>query len=265
ATAIAEHAPEASHSGIHVALAAERLGTFMGIPITNTLITAWVVMAVLITLAWLVRRKLSLVPGKLQLLFEEVIEFIHGFVRDTLENDSLARKVLPLLLTLFLFIFFSNALEFVPGVGSVGFYHPDPAGHGETFHPLFRSVNTDLNVTLALTIIVVLVIEFLGIITLGFFAYAGKFINFSSPVNFFVGIIELVGELARLVSFSFRLFGNIFAGEVLIGVAIFFLPYIVPSGLIAFELFVGFVQAAIFTLLTLFFIKLAVTDPHAAH
>ncbi len=264
-TALVEHAPEAAHTGIHVVLAAERLGSFMGIPITNTLITAWVVMAILIGLAFMVRRRLSLVPGKLQLVFEEVIEFIHGFVRDTLENDTLARKVLPLLLTLFLFIFFCNALEFVPGIGSVGFYQPDPAGHGEVFHPLFRSVNTDLNVTLALTLIVVLVIEFLGIITLGFFTYAGKFINFSSPVNFFVGIIELVGELARLVSFSFRLFGNIFAGEVLIGVATFFVPYILPSGLMAFELFVGFVQAAIFTLLTLFFIKLAVTNPHEAH
>lgn len=264
-TMLAEHAGEAAHSGIHVALAAERLGSFMGVPVTNTLITAWVVMAILIAVAWMVRRRIALVPGKLQLIFEEIITFVHGFVRDTLENDRLARKVLPLLLTLFLFIFFCNALEFTPGIGSIGFYQPDPSGHGDVFHPLFRSVNTDLNVTLALTIIVVLVIEFLGIVTLGFFSYAGKFINFSSPVNFFVGIIELVGELARLVSFSFRLFGNIFAGEVLVGVATFFVPYILPSGLMAFELFVGFVQAAIFTLLTLFFIKLAVMDPHAAH
>lgn len=257
---VSEHAGEAAHGGgIHVALAAEKLGTFLGIPVTNTLITAWLVMAVLITLAFLVRRKLSLVPGRLQLLVEEVISFMHGFVRDTLQNDTYARKFLPLLLTLFLFIFFSNAMEFLPGVGSLQ-YHTD---HGTV--PLLRSVNTDLNVTLALTLIVVFVIELSGILALGVFRYAGKFINFSSPVNFFVGLVELVGELARLVSFSFRLFGNIFAGEVLIGVAVFFVPYILPSGLIAFELFVGFVQAAIFTLLTLFFIKLAITDPHEAH
>ncbi|MEK7628346.1 MAG: F0F1 ATP synthase subunit A [Patescibacteria group bacterium] len=254
-----EVAHTAREGGIHVALAAERLGTFIGIPITNTLVTSWVVMVVLIGLAFFVRRSLSVRPGNLQLVFEELITAVHTFIRDTLESDSQARRFLPLLLTLFLFIFVSNALEFLPGIGSLGFYR------GEEFVPLLRSVNTDLNVTLALTVIAVVVIEVSGVMALGFFKYTSKFLNFSSPVNFFVGFVELVSEVARLVSFSFRLFGNIFAGEVLIGVVSYFVPYILPSGLMAFELFVGFVQAAIFTLLTLFFIKLATTDVEHAH
>jgi F-type H+-transporting ATPase subunit a len=177
---------------------------------------------------------------------------VYDFSAETLESRALARRFLPLLLTLFLFIFISNAMEFTPGIGSILFEGM----------PLFRSVNTDLNVTLALAVIAVIVIEIAGIMALGLWRYAGKFINFSSPINFVVGIIELVSELSRFVSFSFRLFGNIFAGEVLLGVIGYFVPYFLPVPMMAFELFVGFVQAAVFPLLTLFFIKLAIAAPH---
>src|SRR5262249_14822680 len=121
----------------------------------------------------------------------------------------------------------------------------------------------------ALAMISFILIEITGIITIGFFKYAGKFITFRGTsisnrlLNFVVGIIELISELSRLVSFSFRLFGNVFAGEVLIAVATFFLPYILPVPLMAFEMFIGFVQAAVFALLTLFFIKIAIAEPHA--
>jgi F-type H+-transporting ATPase subunit a len=218
-------------------------------------VTSWAVILILVTIAILARRSLRMVPGRFQALLEMGYEFMFNFIADTLESKELARKFFPFLVTLFLFIFAANLLEFLPGVGSIGFFGP------EGFIPLFRSVNTDLNVTLALTIISVLTIEIMGVVTLGILRYGGKFINFSSPLNFVVGLIELVSELARLVSFSFRLFGNIFAGEVLIAVVAFFVPYILPVPLMAFEMFVGLVQAAIFTLLTLFFIKLAITAP----
>lgn len=253
ATTTAAHAGEAGHeTGIHIALAAERLGTFLGIPITNTLITSWIVMLLLAVLAWWVGRRISLVPGRLQTLVEEMLSFVYNYIKETLESEKMATRFFPLLMTLFLFIFVANAIEFTPGIGSL-LYEGDP---------LLRSVNTDLNVTLALTIIAVIVIEITGVVALGFFRYASKFLNFSSPVKFVVGLIELISEIARLVSFSFRLFGNIFAGEVLIAVVVFFIPFLVPVPLMAFEVFVGFVQAAIFTLLTLFFIKLAVMEPH---
>jgi F-type H+-transporting ATPase subunit a len=198
-------------------------------------------------------------------LLEALFEYVYDFVAETLGSRELARKYFPLLTTIFLFIFTSNLLEFTPGIGSIGIFR----SWGGEFVPLFRSVNTDLNVTLALTIIVIIVIEMAGIMTFGLFRYAGKFVNFHGHsigerlLNFVVGIIELVSELSRFISFSFRLFGNIFAGEVLLAVASYFVPYKLPVPLMAFEMFIGFIQAVVFSMLTLFFIKMAITDPHA--
>ncbi len=255
---VVEHAAVAVHdTGIHIMpLAAERLGDFHGIPINNTLITSWAVMLILITLAFFVGRSIKMVPGKVQLIFETIIDFVYEYMTETFEDRKLARIFLPLVLTLFLFIFFANSLQFTPGIGSIGIWQDD------TLVPLFRSVNTDLNVTLALALISFIIIELTGMFKLGLFAYAGKFISFKSPLAFIVGIIELGSELVRIVSFSFRLFGNILAGEVLIAVVAYFVPYVLPSTLMGFELFIGFVQAGIFALLTLLFIKLAVIEPH---
>lgn len=256
----AGHAAEAAHQGgIHVALAAERVGEFFGLPITNTLVMSWTVMGLFILVALFVRRNVSLVPGRLQTALEMVFGFAYDYIEGILGSRDLARRFFPLLATTFLFIWIANALEFTPGIGSIVVHH------GEESVPLLRSVNTDLNMTLALTLIAVLVIEFTGMIALGFFRYWGKFFTLRSPVATVVGLIEFVGEIARVISFSFRLFGNIFAGEVLIAVVAFFVPYILPVPLMAFEMFVGVVQAAIFTLLLLFFIKMAITDPHEAH
>lgn len=249
----AEAHPE--KAGIKVELKAHELGTVAGIPITNTLFTSLVVSALLITFGFFFKRIITLIPGKTQLFFEEIISFFQDFFEKTLEDRKLAQRYLPFLLTIFIFVALCNLMEFLPGVGSIGFF----GDHG--FVSLFHSVNTDLNMTIALTLISVITIEIAGIVALGFFRYAHKFINFSSPIAFFVGLVELVSELARLVSFSFRLFGNIFAGQVLIAVVTFFVPYILPVPIMAFEMFVGVVQAAIFMMLTLFFIKLAVT-PH---
>jgi F-type H+-transporting ATPase subunit a len=254
------HVTEGAHeAGIHVALAAERVGELWGIPITNTLIMSWIVMFLLFTVAFLVRRKLTLIPGKLQTFIEILFTFVYDFIETTLEDKTWARRIFPLLLTLFMFIALANLIEFTPGIGSITIDHD---GHSV---PLLRSMNTDLNVTLALTFIVMFVIEFAGIFALGLFKYAGKFINFSSPINFIVGLIELISELSRFISFSFRLFGNIFAGEVLIAVVSFFVPYFLPAPVMGFEMFVGLVQGAVFALLTLFFVKMAIAAPHGEH
>ena len=209
-------------SGIHVALAPEQVGTLFGLPITNTLLTSWAVIALLVVTAVVMGKSLKMVPSRFQTFLEALVEYVYDFISDTLEDRKWARRMFPLLMTLFLFIATSNLLEFTPGIGSIGLWK------GEEFLPLFRSVNSDLNVTLALAVIVVFTIEISGIIAVGLWKYAGKFINFSSPLNFIVGIIELVSELSRFVSFSFRLFGNIFAGEVLIAVVISFLPLVLP-------------------------------------
>ena len=264
-TAIVHLAEEAVHeSGIHVALAAEKLGEFFGLPITNTLVMSWAIMALLIVLAVIISRSVSLIPGRLQTALEMVFGFAYDYIESILGSRDLARRFFPILATTFLFIWIANALEFTPGVGSIIVHLPAESGHLAESVPLLRSVNTDLNMTLALTLVAVFVIEFAGMITIGFWRYWNKFFTLKSPIASVVGIIEFVSEMARVISFSFRLFGNIFAGEVLIAVVAFFVPYVLPVPLMAFEMFVGVVQAAIFTLLMLFFIKMAIT-PVAEH
>lgn len=245
--------------GINVELKATVLGHVLGLPITNSLIMTWVVMIILITFAYFFGKNLKMVPGKFQAAVEWAISGGMSYVTDTFEDSKLAQRFFPLLATIFLFIAVGNELEFVPGVGSIGFFH------NGVLTPLLRAPAADLNFTLALTIISFLTIEITGILTLGILKYGGKFVNFKSPIGFAVGLIELISNLGRLISFSFRLFGNIFAGEVLILVASFFLPYFLPVPLMAFEMFVGIVQAVVFAMLTLFFIKLAVMEPHEEH
>lgn len=244
------------NEGIKVILAPEQLGTFFGVPITNTLLMSWVVIVLLAIIAFAIGKRLKLTPSRFQTIFEWLVEFVYDYIAETLESRELARKFFPFLTTIFLFIFTANIIEFTPGIGSIGFFH------GSEFAPLLRSLNTDLNVTLALAIISFVVIEITGVVIIGLSKYGGKFLNFHGGVlGFVIGIIEFFSEIARLVAFSFRLFGNIFAGEVLIGVAIYFAPYLGPVPFMAFEVFVGFIQAAIFALLTLFFIKIAIMEP----
>lgn len=245
--------------GLHIALSAERLGYIFGFPITNTLVSAWFVMIILIIVAVIVGRKPTLVPGKVQNFFEVIFDFVIGYMTEIFGSRSRALTFFPFIATIFLFIATSNLLDFMPFFGSVGLMH------GNELVPIFHPVNTDLNVTLALAIIAVFTIEIAGIVALGFFTYASKFFNFSSPLNFTVGLIEFVSEMSRFISFSFRLFGNIFAGEVLLGVVGFFMPYVLPVPLMAFETFVGIVQAAVFAMLTLFFLKLAMAEPHGSN
>ena len=240
------------HEGIHIALKAEVLGHFFGVPITNTMLMSWIVLLVLIGLGYYVGRNLTKIPGKLQTFFETLFSFLIDYIAEVLESRTLALRFLPLIATLFLFILCGNWFGLIPGINSVTVdpsvhtaaatqVSPDPlfvraptAPEAEAVShrvSLLYPVSVDLNVTLALSIIAFLV-------------------------------IELISELARLISFSFRLFGNMFAGKTLILVTFFFVPYLVPVPLMLYEVLVGFIQASIFALLTLFFIKLAVSEAH---
>ncbi|MDB5244767.1 MAG: synthase subunit a [Parcubacteria group bacterium] len=247
------------HEGITVVLKAEQLGSVFGFPITNSLIMAWVVMAILIGFAYFFGKSLSLVPGKLQAGIEWAFEGAITYMTEVLESEKLARKFFPLIASIFFFVGLMNVIEFFPGIGSIGLWH------ASEFLPLLRTPSTDLNFTLALAMIAFFTIEVTGIAMLGFFRYAGKYVNLHSPIGFVVGLIELVSNLGRLISFSFRLFGNIFAGEVMVLVAGYFLPYFLPAPLMGFEMFIGLVQALVFAMLTLFFIKLAIAAPEGAH
>lgn len=255
------HAAETAHEGgISIHLAPEIVGHVFGVPITNTLLTVWLVMALLLLLGIVVRSNLALVPGKLQAVIEAMVEGVLTYMGDVLENKVLARKFFPLIMTIFIFILGMNWVGLLPGVTSIGLYESHEGVR--SFVPLLYPAGTDLNITIAFALISFVAIELAGVLLIGFWKYTGKFVNFKSPLGFFIGLIELLSELARLISFSFRLFGNIFAGKTLILVALFFVPLFVPVPLLAFELFVGFIQAFVFAILTLFFIKLAIEAPH---
>ncbi|HYF10600.1 MAG TPA: FoF1 ATP synthase subunit a [Candidatus Paceibacterota bacterium] len=246
--------------GLHITLGADTLGHFLGLPITNTLIPALMASVILLVLAFVVPRTLKMLPSKGQTLFETAIGGGFGYVEEVLGDRKLAERFFPLIATLFSFILVGNLLGFLPVVGSVGFFEEHDGK--STLVALLRPVNTDLNVTLALAIAAVVAIQVAGIATLGLLKYGSKFVNLHSVLGFAIGIIELFSELARFISFSFRLFGNMFAGKVMLLVATAFVPVFLPVPILVFEFLVGVIQAAIFALLTLFFIKIAVTEPH---
>jgi F-type H+-transporting ATPase subunit a len=245
--------------GLHITLAAERVGGIFGFPITNTVVTSWFIIAVLLLVAFIVGRGLKLMPGKFQNGVEMLFEYLYGYVKETLGTDKLAKRYFPLIATIFIFILSANMLDFLPIFGTF------TLAEGHERIPLFHAVSADLNTTLALAIISFFVIEFSGILTLGVLKYGSKFVNVTSgAMNFIVGLLELIGNLARLISFSFRLFGAIFAGEVLLMVIGSFVPLLLPVPLMAFEMFIGLLQAGIFAILTLAFIKIAIAEPHGS-
>lgn len=208
-------------------------------------------------------KKLSIVPGKLQSGVEAIFEGLWNVVVDVAGNERLARKFFPLVATIFFFVLFSNWVELIPGLGTVGIQH------GHEIIPFLRSSSADLNMTLAISLVAVFTVQFMGIATIGVVKYAQKFLvsPLQKPygVGTFMGLLELMGEVTRIVSFSFRLFGNIFAGEVLLIVILNLVPYIVPLPFLFLELFVGVVQAAVFSILTLVFLKMATLEPEHAH
>lgn len=250
---------------MNISLAPEALfhiGTF---PFVNTLPMAWIVMAVLMLIAFVVWATLRAVPRGAQNLVESVFESALKLMDSVTGSRALSYKFFPVVMTIFLFVLLSNLIEIVPGLGTIGLWE---VHEGKTvLVPFIRSSSADLNVTLAIALVSVLATQIMGIAVLGAFKYAGKFLvpPWKSPyiVGTFVGALELIAEAAKVVSFSFRLFGNIFAGEVLLTVALFLVPYIVPLPFLALEIFVGLVQAVVFSMLTLVFMKMATVGHEA--
>lgn len=247
---------------MEISLAAEKIGHIGSFPITNAMLTSWIGAAILIVISILATRKMKMIPSGWQNTYETVIEFLFNTANGVIGDMKATKKYFPLIATLFLFIISNNWLGLIPGIGTIGLR--ETVRGKEILVPLFRSGNADLNMTLALAIITVLAVQVFGIAAIGVIKYGKKFINFSSPIMFFVGLLELISEVSRIISFSFRLFGNIFAGEVLLTVIAFIAPFIAPLPFYGLELFVGFIQALVFTMLALVFIKSAITD-HEEH
>lgn len=249
---------------MEISLAAEPIFEIGHIEITNSLITSLIVTIVILTFAFVLRAKgLKKIPRGMQNVVEIAFEGLYNLIHGVTGDHARAKRFFPLVATFFLVIMLSNYFGLLPIVGSFGF-HEVHEGE-EVFIPLFRSANSDLNTTLALALISVISTHVLGVAALGFWKHVGKFVNFKllikDPVMFAVGILEVFGEISKVVSFSFRLFGNIFAGEVLLVVMGGLVAYVAPVPFYFLELFVGFIQALVFAMLTLVFLTMATAEP----
>jgi len=239
---------------LSISLKAENIFSIAGFPVTNAVLLAAVVLIFLAVMAVVLKQKLKLVPSGLQNTLEILVEGGLGLMDSVLGDRKNSEKYLPLVFTVFLFVLFSNWFGLLPGVGSI------MVNTAAGSVPLLRSPASDLNFTLALALIVITFVNVLGIAAVGLGSRLSVFFNFKGPIDFFIGILELISEFAKIISFSFRLFGNVFAGEVLLAIMAFLVPYLVPLPFMFLEIFVGFIQAFIFAMLTLVFVAMAVVS-----
>ncbi len=248
--------------------------------ITNSLLNSWLAVLVIIVLCVALRLSLKKIPGKIQHIFELLLGGAISLVDQVTNDRKITNKIFPLVLSLFVFILINNWLGLLPIVGSVGFYAVED-GH-QVFLPLFRAGTADINTTLALSIAMVIGSNIFGIIAIGAWKTFNKYVNVSvlgsiftkvrkdpsilivAPITFFVGILELIGEFAKIASLSFRLFGNVFAGEVLLASMAAIFAYILPGPFLFLEVFIGLIQALIFSLLATVYFTIASQD-HSEH
>lgn len=240
--------------------------------VTNTMLSAWITSILLILILIVAARRWKMVPGRLQNLAEMIIEGLLGFVESVIGRD-MARRVFPLIATIFLFVLFNAWIALLPIYPTLGFKD----SHGDVAVHLLRSAGTDLNMPLALALVSFVFVEYLGLRALGL-GYLNKFVPigpffrsirqkqfFGAFIALFVAFLEFVSELVRIVSFSFRLFGNMTAGEVLVLMATFLVPFVATVFVYGLELLVGLVQALIFAGLTLVFATVAIAPHQEEH
>lgn len=266
---------EVAHESTIFAEPIFKIGNFQ---ITNSLFSSLLVTIFLVVTFIFVRGKIKQVPKGIQNFFEMILEGGLNFA-DTITRDrKSSERLLPVVLALFLFILLNNWFGLLPIIGTIGFYEMHE-GH-QVFIPFFRGGTADLNMTLALALFAVIFSHLMGVFTIGAWKHFNKFINietfleipkkfkkdksvlFINPVKFFVGFMEIVGELAKIMSLSLRLFGNIFAGEVLLASMATILAFLLPVPFFFLEVLVGVVQATVFSVLTLVFLSMSVSAEH---
>lgn len=257
-------------------LVAEPIFHIGNFPVTNAYINSTLAVLFFFVIGFLLRKRTDEIPHGFQNAAEGVLEFILVYVDQVTKDRKRSMQFLPIVGGLFLFILVSNWMGLLPGIGSVGRWL---VMHGEVeLVPIFRPANTDLNMTLAMAVFAVAASHILGIMAIGFFKYANKFIKLGdlvrgfrkggtnimvAVIEFCVGIIEIFSEVAKIVSLSLRLFGNVFAGEVLLTVLAGLIAYFVPLPFMLLELLVGLIQAVVFSMLTLVYLTMAVAPVHS--
>ena len=254
-------------------LPAEAVFHVFGFPITNSVIGAWITIIFLVGFSYIITRRMKLVPGRLQALFEFLIGWLYDLCV-SVAGEQNGRRFFPAVATIFLFVAFNAWLALLPGFGSIIAHTAEGEVH------LIRAANTDINMPLALALTSFIFVEFYGLKTLGG-RYIGKFLNFkglfqamrqiftgkvktgaqgliTGAMTVFAGLLEGLSEFIRIISLTFRLFGNMTAGEILLLVAAFLVPWLFAIPFYGLELLIGFIQAIIFGGLTLIFLTLAV-------
>ena len=252
----------------------ETIFHLFGFPITNSIIGAWLTIIFLVGFSYVITRRMRVVPGRLQSAFEFLLGWLYNFCQ-RVAGEEYGRRFFPVVATIFLFVAFNAWLSLIPGFGSI----TATTVEGEHVH-LLRGANTDINMPLALALVSFIFVEYFGLRSLGI-RYLGKFINvgqffrsvaqmvrgrfragfsglITGLIHIFVGFLEALSEFVRIVSFTFRLFGNMTAGEILLLMAAFLIPWVFALPFYGLELLIGFVQALIFGGLTLVFLTLAV-------
>jgi len=230
---------------VHISIPPEKIFHFFEIGITNTFVLSLLASAGIFLFFFLCFKKTSEIPCKLQNIGEWILETIYNFIDSIVQDRKKTEEILPIASTLFILILLCNLLEILPGLGVFSF---------------LRSPSSDLNFTFALSIFSVLFINFAAMRKLGFFRYSKRFFNFKNPILFFVGILEAIGEITKGLSLAIRLFGNLFAGEVLLIVVFYLFAYLVPLPFLGLEILVGFIQALIFSSLIIIFYVTALEE-----
>jgi F-type H+-transporting ATPase subunit a len=268
----------------HIAVPVDTLFTIGGFPVTNTLIMTWVTILVILGIMYGAFRNPRLVPGFFQNMVEWAVELLLNLCEDVAGKEN-GRRFFPWVATIFFFVLLANWWEVVPGVetfgtlgnsGIPGCAHPHPVAgiflfgqQSNCITPLLRPPSTDLNLTLAIAVVSVVMTQWYGIRQLGALRHITKYINYrEGPLGILIGLLEFVLEMIRVVSFSFRLFGNLFAGDTLLLVMAYLIPILAPTAFYFLEIFVGFIQAFVFAMLTLVFMTLSVSthdEEHAEH
>jgi F-type H+-transporting ATPase subunit a len=290
---------------VHIELAAEELFKIGPFSVTNSFLTMLGVMALLLLFGVFVARRIQMIPGRLQGAVEMVLEFLLGLVESS-GGKTLGRRVFPLVSGLFIFIIFANYSGLLPGVGTIGIEKEDPhaaevheeedasgAASGEEARiytiaaagdaagqqptraateegdtvlvPILRPPTADLNMTLAMALVAFISVQIYGIRAHG---VGGRIKHLANPPFLFP--IEVISEFSRIISLSARLFGNVFAGEALLGVmyaiaakvSIAVVPILVPVVFLGLEMLFGAIQAMVFAVLTLIYIAVAAAHDH---
>lgn len=231
----------------------------------KTLIMTWISMAAVMVFCYLgVRNLTSGKPGKMQNVLEWIVDFVRSIISDNMDYEK-GRPLLSYLVTLFMFVFFSNMLGLIPNFTFNLLHNVEFAQLNHIFSgPSMMSPTADINTTISLALLTMILVIYLGIKTKGLH----YFHHFVEPYPVFV-VIHAIDMLSKPMTLAFRLFGNIFAGEILLGVilmlpGIWVLPGILPTTIwLAFSIFIGAIQSYVFVVLTTAYVSQAVTsDAH---